>query len=260
MAAVVKRDFQITRSYRLAFLLDLVFGALNLAVFFFISRTFKGVHGVDLHGAPSYFAFAAVGIAITVVIDAASVGLANRVREEQLTGTLEVLLTQPVTIAELAFGLAGFPFLFALSRAAMYLIAAAALTDVNVHTSSAVGFVAVLLASGAAFAALGVLLGALVLLIKRADILIGMVVFGMGLVSGAFFPVHVLPNWLEPIGRVVPTRFAFDGLRAAMFRGDGWQTDALVLLAFGVLGVPVAIWAFTQALAISKRSGTLTQY
>ena len=91
--------------------MDLIVGVINLAVFFFISQTFDDVGSADLNGAPSYFAFAAIGIAITVVIDAASTTLAGRIRQEQLTGTLETLLVQPVTVSELAFGLAGFPVL-----------------------------------------------------------------------------------------------------------------------------------------------------
>ncbi|MDX6401097.1 MAG: hypothetical protein QOF27_1703, partial [Gaiellaceae bacterium] len=62
LKAMVLRDVGVTRSYRLAFVLDVFFGVLNLAMFFFISRTFANVHGADLHGAPSYFAFASVGI------------------------------------------------------------------------------------------------------------------------------------------------------------------------------------------------------
>ncbi len=260
MLAIVNRDIQITRSYRLSFALDLVFGILNLAVYFFISRTFNDPTNADLHGAPSYFAFAAVGIAITVVIDAASTALAYRVREEQLTGTLEALLAQPITLTELSFGLAGFPFLFAMLRAVFYLAAAVLFMNVKVSGASWAGFVLVLLAAGIAFVALGVMLGALVLIIKRGQVVVGMLIFGMGLVSGAFFPVRVLPDWVEPLGRVVPTRFAFDGLRAALFLGHGWIVDAGVLLLYGVIGIPIAVWLFRQALNYARRQGSLTQY
>ena len=257
---IVERDFSITRSYRLAFVLDIVFVIVNLAVFFFISRTFKNATTADLHGAPSYFAFAAVGIALATVIDTASAGLARRVRDEQLTGTLEVLLTHPVRVAELAFGLAGFPFLFALIRTTVYLVVVALWAEIDLTFGKIFSLVAVLAASGVAFSALGVLLAAIVLLIKRGDTIIGMLVFAMGFVSGAFFPVSVLPGWIEPIGRVLPTRFAFDGLRSAMFHGSGWAGDAGALVLFGILGIPFALWLFQRALEIGRRRGSLGQY
>jgi len=119
IAALVRRDYLVQRSYRLAFVLDLFYGIANLLVFYFISQTFTDVTTADLSGAPSYFAFASIGIAITIVLQAASGGLAHRIREEQLTGTLEALTAQPITVPELSFGLAAFRWLrFTPARAA----------------------------------------------------------------------------------------------------------------------------------------------
>jgi len=39
------------------------------------------------------------------------------------------------------------------------------------------------------------------------------------------------PPWLETIANLLPTHFAFHGLRAAIFLGRDWATDALALLA-----------------------------
>lgn len=260
MLALVRRDFRLARSYRLALVLDLLFGLANLLVFYYISATFRNAAASDLGGAPSYFAFAAVGIAITLVIQAASTGLAGRIREEQLTGTLEALLVQPVTVTELALGLASYPFLFAMARGAFYLLVAGLWLGVDFGKTSWLGFVLVLLAAAAAFSSLGGLLGAIVVVVKRGDALVGMVTFAMGIVSGAFFPISVLPGWLEPVGAVMPTRFAFEGLRSAIFEGGGWTGDALVLLAISVVSVPIAVWFFGRALALAQRAGTLTQY
>lgn len=260
MAAVVRRDYHVARSYRLPFVLDLFYGVINLVVFFFISRTFADASPANLDGAPDYFAFAAVGIALTIVLGAASSGLAARIREEQLTGTLEALLAQPLTITEVALGLAGFPFLFAIVRAAFYILVGGALLGLDLSGTDWIGFATVLVVAGVSLSALGVLFGALVLVIKRGEVLAGMVTTGMGLVSGAFFPIAVLPGWLEPLGAVVPTRFAFDGLRAAIFRGEGWGGDALALLLFGALALPLAIFAFGQALGYARRAGSLGQY
>src|SRR5919108_1489576 len=98
--SLVWRDFLITRSYRLPFVFDLIFGIANLVIYFYISRTFEGAETSSFGGAPSYFAFAAVGVSLTVVIQSACVGLARRLREEQLTGTFEALVAEPVASAE----------------------------------------------------------------------------------------------------------------------------------------------------------------
>jgi ABC-2 type transport system permease protein len=88
----------------------------------------------------------------------------------------------------------------------------------------------------------------------------GLILFAMGFVSGAVFPVSVLPAWVQPIGEIVPTRFAFDGVRNALFQGSGWVGDLLALALFVVICLPLAIWLFAGALAWSKRRGSLSQY
>ena len=260
LRALVRRDFLVTRSYRLAFVLDLVFGVLNLFVFFFISRIVGEEALADLKGAPSYFAFAAVGIAITVVIDAASVALANRIREEQLTGTLEALLVQPVGLVELALGLVSFPFVFAIGRSVLYLLISALFLGVDFGEMSWLGFTLTLLATSAAFSALGVVAAAAVLVIKRGDIVIGVMSFALGMLGGAFFPVSVFPSWVEPLGKIVPTRFAFDGLRSAIFQGAHWSDDALTLVLFSVFTLPLGVWLLRAALRWAIRSGSISQY
>lgn len=89
-------------------------------VVLFISRVLRRrpAH-TELAGAHTCFSFAAGGIAFMLVIEAAAGGLMQRVREERLTGTLEALALRPVDAAQLAVGFAGFPFLFANTRACL---------------------------------------------------------------------------------------------------------------------------------------------
>jgi ABC-2 type transport system permease protein len=203
IAAIVRRDYQLARSYRLAFAMDLLFGFANLILYFFISRTFTGVgRTAELHGAPSYFAFALVGIVITVVMVAASTSLGLRIREEQLMGTLEALVVQPLNSLELAVGLVGFPFLFAMLRALAYLGIAWAWLDVDLARADWGGVAFVFLSAGLALTSLGIALGAFVFVIKRGDALASLAVFALGLISGALFPISVLPGWLEPLAKV----------------------------------------------------------
>jgi ABC-2 type transport system permease protein len=261
IAAIVRRDYQLARSYRLAFALDLLLGFANLILYFFISRTFSGVgRTAGLHGAPSYFAFALVGIVLTVVITAASTSLAMRIREEQLTGTLEALVVQPLGSFELAVGLVGFPFLFAMVRALAYLAIAWAWLDVDFARADWSGVALVFFSAGLALTSLGIALGAIVLVIKRGDVLASLAVFALGLISGALFPISVLPGWLEPLAKIAPMRFAFDGLRSALYRGNGWGEDVVVLGLLGVLTLPLSIWIFDRSLRFAERKGSLAQY
>lgn len=259
LAAMVNRDFKITSSYRTAFLFDLAFGVLNLLVFYFISRTLQP-RGDDLTGAATYFDFAAVGIALTLVIQATTTQLAARIHQEQLTGTLEALWSQPVASTELALGLAGFPFVFATARAALYVLIAGAFLDMNLHDADWVGFLLVLAMSGIAIGAIGILVGAVVFALKRGEGIAALFTFALGLLGGALFPVSAFPDWVRSITAVVPTRFAFDGARAALFDGGGWGGSFAALTLFVAVAVPASLLVFRAALRHSLRTGSLGQY
>jgi ABC-2 type transport system permease protein len=260
IVALVRRDFLIRASYRAMLVLDLVIGLLDVLIYYFISETFQGAATTSLGAAPTYFAFALVGIAVTTVVSATSGGIAMRVREEQLTGTLEALVTQPVTTLEMSIGMCGLPFLLASFRVGLYLLLGGALLGVDFSEADWVGFLIVLTATGTAMSSIGIVTAAAVVVVKRGYTIAAVLVFGMGLLGGAFFPISVLPDWLEPVGKVVPLRFAFDGLRQALYIGSGWETEALVLIVITLTAIPMAVWLFSRAILYGRRSGSLSQY
>ena len=257
--AFVRRDFAITRSYRLPFILDGFYGVLNLAVYYFISETFEGVAHADLD-APSYFAFAAVGMIIGTIIDSASDSIVYRLREEQLVGTLEALLVQPLSVVQLCLGTISFPSVYAIARASLYLAIAGVWMDLDLASTNWLGLVLMLFLTGAAITTFGILAAALVLVLKRGEVLSSMLLFGMTILSGSVFPVSTLPGWLQWISVFLPLRYALDGTRDALFGRGGWGDDALVLAIFALVALPIAVSIFGRALAVSRRLGTVAQY
>ena len=260
LLALAQRDYSVATSYRFAIGFDLLYGLVDLLIYYFISRTFKGASTAHLGGAPTYFAFVTVGIVITLVISAASATIGWRLREEQFTGTLETLAAQPIRPWQIALGVAGWPFAFALARGVVYLIIAATLLGVDFSRASWAGCVIVLLAAGLALLGLGVAIGAAVIAFKRGNNIVGFVTLALGFAGGAFFPLSVLPGWLEFIGKLLPTRFIFDGMRAALFQGANWGEDAAVLLGYSAIGLPLALWAFLHAVQHARRVGSLAEY
>jgi ABC-2 type transport system permease protein len=257
--ALIRRDWRIARSYRTALVTDVAFGCLNLVVYRYISRTVTVSTPGGLDGAPNYFAFAAVGVALAVVLQSAITGVSRRLREEQLTGTLEALYAQPISATEVAVGLAGFPFLFAIVRASLYLGIAGLVLGLSFAHCSWFGLFAAFLMTGLALGTFGIALAAFVLVFKRAEAVAALGVFGMVLVGGAFFPSQVLPDWTRPLAAIVPTRFAFSAARGALF-GSEWLSSTLVLAGFAVGLGALSLALFSLALRHSVRRGTLNQY
>lgn len=260
LLAMARRDFLLARSYRLPFLADLAWGVIDLVVYYFVSKVVGPVPAADLGGAPSYFAFALVGVLVSLVIGTATGEIAGRIRNEQLTGTLELLCSQSLRAGKLAAGYAAYPIVYAMVRVAMYFAIAALLLGLETGSADWVGVVVVLVMSAFAFGSLGILAAAATIVFKRGEAVVDVAIFAMTFVSGALFPVSVLPEWAQKIGDVMPTKFAFDGLRDALFTGEGWETSAVVLGVMGLVGIPLATWVFAAALRHAKRKGNLAEY
>jgi ABC-type polysaccharide/polyol phosphate export permease len=258
VAALFRREAAIARSYPLARALALAFGTLNLALYFFISKTVAPSRPEQLGSAPSYFAFAAAGVAIATVAQAATATLARRVREEQLTGGLEALMVQPVTSIELALGLTGFPFMLALARVIVYLAVAALLLGLPLGGADPVGVATVLLLAAPAFSGVGIAMAAAVLLVKRAEALVSLAMFALFFASGAYFPVGQLPSWLRRLAELTPTLHACGGLRAALY-GGSWGDDALALALCAAATFPLACLLFACAVRRARRLGSLLE-
>jgi len=260
LLAMARRDFLVARSYRLPFVADLTWGVIDLVLYFFISKVVGPEPGADLQGAPTFFAFVLAGILVSLVIESAMGVISGRVRDEQLTGTLELLCAQPVRNAQLALGYAAFPLAFAVVRVAVYLVIAVVALGFSTDSTDWLGVAVMLVVSGGAFLGLGILAAGATIVFKQGEAIIDAAVFAMVFVSGAFFPLSVLPDWLEPIGRAMPTSFAYQGLRNALFQGGGWGTEAAVLGVIAVVGVPLTVVVFGAALTHAKRQGTLSEY
>jgi ABC-type multidrug transport system permease subunit len=260
IVAIMRRDLLQIRSYAYALSFDIAFGTVELFIYFFVSRTFADVPSESLSGAPSYFAFVAVGIVLTGMIGAASGEIVSRIRTEQLVGTLETLIAQPIRPAELCLGISGYPFVFALVRAIVYFSVAVAVLGLRLPDASWLGFLIVFAATGAALLGIGIALAAFAVVYKRGANLGWVVALALGLTGGAYFPISVLPEWLETASEALPTRHIFDGARLALFEGSGWGSEALALFAFSAVCLPASLWVFAGAIEVARRRGSLAEY
>lgn len=108
--------------------------------------------------------------------------------------------------------------------------------------------------------ALGLVLSGVILRYgQSAESLAWLAVFMLAPISAIYYPVTVLPSWLQTIAMTLPSTHVFEGMRAAMFdhvvRYDhlAWAAGLnLVYMAMGVL-------AFLYAVRLARERGLLLQ-
>ncbi len=112
---------------------------------------------------------------------------------------------------------------------------------------SVAGFIGVLLAFGLLTATFGLLIAALGGSPEATRGIAIVATLLMVMLGGAWVPTFVFPDWLQAATRVMPTRWAIDGLAAMSWRGLGIETALApigVMLAFSVAFAGLALARF----------------
>ena len=128
----------------------------------------------------------------------------TRLREEQLAGTLETLAGNPVSPGELCLGLVGFPFSFALVRALVYFVIVSVVIGIDLRQASWIGLIVVCSRRRLRLPGSRIAAAATVLVFKRADAFVGLVIGVLVVFSGSVFPISSLPDWLQPVAQHPP--------------------------------------------------------
>ena len=75
-------------------------------------------------------------------------------------------------------------------------------------------------------------------------------------VSGVYYPVSVMPQWMQWLSTVSPATYALRGIRAAILDGDGsgsqWG-DIWPLFVLGAVAVPLGLGVFKVGERYAKR-------
>jgi ABC-2 type transport system permease protein len=80
------------------------------------------------------------------------------------------------------------------------------------------------------------------------------------LVSGVYYPVAILPEWMQALSRLSPATYVLDGVRAGLLDGTpvtALMHDVVPLIVMGIVLIPAGLWAFGRAERYAKRTGRL---
>lgn len=108
--------------------------------------------------------------------------------------------------------------------------------------------------------AIGLMVAALVLRFGLgAEGLAWAIIFAVAPVSGVYYPLDVLPDWLLPVAYALPSAHVFEGMRAVLlehvFRADFfWQAVGL-----NVIYLLLGSWLFLRAFHLARLRGLLLQ-
>ena len=262
--AFIRRDWLLLLSYRVAFVSDLLFIGVQAVMFGFVAQLIDPSKLPSYGGTPAgYFEVVMVGVLITSVSMLLLQRVATAIRQEQMIGTLESVLTHPVSPTTVQAGSIAFDLLFIPVRMAALLLAVSLTLGLEYQASGALPSLMLLVVFVPFVWGLGLVMAAAILTFRRGTGVLAVTMSLLGLASGAFFPLTLLPGWLQQLAEANPVAMVMEGTRDALIGGTGWDGVAgtvLVLVPVSALALIVGAAAFRAALAREQRLGTLGLY
>ncbi len=258
------RDVTIEVSYKLSFLLQFVGIFLSVFMFYFLARLVDGSTQPSLatyNG--DYFAFVLIGVAFSLYFTVAISGFAKNLRDAQTTGTLEAMLLTPTDLPTIIISSCLWDYLFTTLRVLIYLLLGMFVFGANLGHGNYLGALVVLLLTIIAFSGLGILAASFIMVTKRGDP-VTTIVGGVGLLlGGVYYPVELLPGWLQVCAALIPVTYALRAMRQALLNNAPWSVllpDIGILAIFCAVLVPLSLATFRLAVRLAKTDGSLAHY
>ncbi len=254
VAAFVVRDFFWDLSYPFNFFWrggSIIF---HLVTFYFLGYLVAGSTAGHLtaYGGGQYFPFVLVGLALSFAI-----------QHGMYTGTLEAMLVTPTSLSTIVFSSVLYQFVSSLLSILLYLIFGVLLFDFSLAQADVGSALVMLTLTLLAHLPLGIFSASFLLIFKRGDPVTAMMGSLSSLLGGVYFPLTVLPGWLQTLSFFLPFTHALEGLRQAVLNGRTLlelSTQVAVLGLFAAVLLPLSLAAFSYAIHQAKRLGTLSQF
>ena len=259
LGGVVERNWYLVKRYawwEIAFFAWTVANSLTIV---FIAKGIEATGGhVDINRLTTILLIGAVvwsylGIVFEILVET--------VAWERWEGTIEYTFMAPLSRPVHLIGMGIFAVLYGIVRASLVFGAIAAMFHLHMPRANFVTAIVIVGIASVSFIGIGMMTAVLPLISPEKGTQFGFIGQGLMLVvSGVYYPVSVLPAFMQWIAKVSPANYALRGMRNAILDGAGvgavWG-DIWPLLVIGVVAVPLGLEIFRRGEIYAKRHGKL---
>jgi len=258
--AFVERNFNLVRRYWGWELVWIVYSIVNALSITYIGAGMEKVSGtkLDTHYLILYLA---VGTLVWHYLSVLFETISSMISWERWEGTIEYTFMAPVRRFTQMLGTCLFAIVYGLVHTAVILVAVALFFRLDLSHADLLSGLLVLLAGSLSFVGLGIMASVLPLLFtERGSQMTYIIQAVLLLISGVYYPVDVLPSWLQPITRLSPATYVLEGMRDSLLKGIGLEQLVrylLILLVIGLISLPIGMAIFSWGERYAKRTGKL---
>ena len=259
LAGVVERNVYLVKRYIWWDVAFFVWTVANTLTIVFIAKGIEAGGGkIDVNEVTTILLVGAVVWAYLGIIFEI---LTETVAWERWEGTIEYTFMAPLSRPIHLFGMGLFAIVYGVIRAVLLFAVVALFFHLELANANFAAALVVLVVASISFIGIGMMTAVLPLISPEKGTQLGFVAQGILLVvSGVYYPVSVLPEWMQWLAKISPATYALDGIRDAIINGAGisamWP-DIWPLIIIGVVSVPLGLEVFRRGERYAKRHGKL---
>ena len=261
--AMVRASWLAAVSYRMSTVFSILGLLVGVVPTYFITGALQGTMSNAIRGeGGNYFAFIIIGLVTISFVAQGLNSLPGAVGGAVSSGTLDTLLSAPVSPITVFAGLTAYGYLWTFVRALITVAAGAAL-GAHVALGSVPAALLILLLIVLAYVPFGMMSAAMVVAFRTPSPLNTGVLLASTLLGGVYYPTHVIPSWIQQLAAWVPLAYGLKALRRVLLEGapliavaSEIQKLLLFIVVLTAVGMSLLLWSFRYA----RRAGTLSQY
>lgn len=258
--AFVERNFNLVKRYWAWEVVWLSYSIANSLSITFIGKGVGQVAGQEFN--TSYLImYLLIGTLVwhylSVIFDIVS----EMIAWERWEGTIEYTLMAPISRFTHMVGTTLFSLVYGFLHTVLILLVVVIFFKLDLSHANLPGAALVLIAGSVSFVGFGIIGAVLPLLFpERGAQMVHVIQAVLLLVSGVYYPINVLPEWLQWVSRLSPATYVLDGIRSAMLQDVPviqLMPYILPLLLLGVIMLPLGVKIFSRAERYAKKTGRL---
>lgn len=202
----------------------------------------------NIYGNLEYLDFLTPGIIALTVFMGSVATTGSAIAGEKEDGTLVRMLMTPVSKRSVILGKTIYQLILQLARAVVLIFAAYLLVGFHMNGSwLIIALVLVIFTLGGV--GMGIVMSSRVEDMESFFQLNMLVTMPSMFVTGVFFPLSSVPNWMRYIAYCLPLTYAIDAMRAIMIKGQGLNaisTDLIILSLFAIVTFTLGVHLFRR--------------
>ncbi len=215
-------------------------------------------------GTDNYVAYMLIGASVFTIVANSFWHIAWWLRWEMETGTLETLYLTPTNRIWIAAGTALYSMMRSTTSGIVAYLIGSFIYRVNPFQGELLLAFLFILVGLLPLYGMTLIFGAIVLKVKEANALIGLMQWVVAFLMGVFFPLAVLPPAVRLLAMAFPPTWMTNGVRSALlgvgfFFGE-WYLDLAVLGVFLMIAPLLGYWVFGRVEANVRRNEGVGQF